>query len=188
MTSSEKLIPSLTHEVEQSLRAISPEQLDAAVEAIDKAERIFVAGAGRSGLVMRAFAMRLMHLGKTVYVVGDVTTPCIEEHDLLLIGSGSGSTGSLRIHAEKARSIGAVILLFTIAPESPIGSAADLEVHIPAPSPKAEGVVKTVDSIQPMGSLFEQSLFLLGDVLILTLMEQHQRNSEEMFKLHANLE
>jgi 6-phospho-3-hexuloisomerase len=188
MTSSENLIPSLTHEIEQCLRAISPEQLDAAVEAIDQAESIFVAGAGRSGLAMRAFAMRLMHLGKTVYVVGDVTTPGIKEHDLLLIGSGSGSTGSLQIQAEKARSIRAVILLLTIVPGSPIGSTADLEIHIPAPSPKANRAIKTVDSIQPMGSLFEQTLFLLGDILILRLMERNKRSSDEMFKLHANLE
>jgi 6-phospho-3-hexuloisomerase len=188
MTSSENLIPSLTREIEQCLRAVSSEQLDAAVEAIDRAERIFVAGAGRSGLAMRAFAMRLMHLGKTAYVVGDVTTPGVKKHDLLLIGSGSGSTGSLRIQAEKASRFGAMILLFTIAPGSPIGSEADLEVHIPAPSPKARRVLNAVDSIQPMGSLFEQTLFLLGDILILRLMEQDQRNSNEMFELHANLE
>ena len=188
MTSFEKLVSFVTGEIDQCLRAVSPEQLDAAVEAIGKAHRVFVAGAGRSGLAMRAFAMRLMHLGKTVHVVGDVTTPGIEEHDLLAIGSGSGSTGSLRIQAEKAKSIGAGILLLTIVPNSPIGSIADVVVHVPAPSPKAEGAADTIESIQPMGSLFEQSLFLLGDVLVLALMQHNQESSDEMFTRHANLE
>ena len=188
MTSFERLIPSVTGEIDQCLRAVSPEQLDAAVEAVDKAQRVFVAGAGRSGLGMRAFAMRLMHLGKTVHVVGDVTTPGIGKHDLLVIGSGSGSTGSLRIQAEKAKDIGAAILLLTIVPNSQIGAMADVVVRIPAPSPKAAEAAGTVESIQPMGALFEQSLFLLGDVLILVLMQHSQQNSDEMFTRHANLE
>ena len=188
MKSKEELIQIITGEVDQCLRSVSPAQLDAAVEKIDKAPRMFIAGAGRSGLAMRAFAMRLMHLGKTVHVVGDVTAPSIEEHDLFVIGSGSGSTGSLRVQAEKARSIGAQILLITIVPESPIGSIADAVVSIPAPSPKAKAAAGIVKSVQPMGSLFEQSLFLLGDFLILALMEHRHQDSEEMFKRHANLE
>lgn len=188
MRSSETLLTSITREIDQCLRAVSGEQLDAAVEAIDTAQRVFVAGAGRSGLAVRAFAMRLMHLGKTVHVVGDVTTPGICAGDLLVIGSGSGSTGSLRIQAEKAKAIGADILLLTIMPHSPIGTLADVVVQIPAPSPKAEDAANTVESIQPMGSLFEQSLFLLGDCLILALMQHNQQSSDEMFTRHANLE
>ncbi len=37
--------------------------------------RIFVTGLGRTGLMARGFAMRLMHLGRRVYHVGDVITP-----------------------------------------------------------------------------------------------------------------
>jgi len=188
MTSSEKLISSVIGEIDQCLRAVSPEQFDAAVEAIDAAGRVFVAGAGRTGLVMRALAMRLMHLGKTVHVVGDVTTPGIREGDLLVIGSGSGTTGSLRIQAEKAKGIGADILLLTIMSHSPIGTIAEMVVQIPAPSPKADDAANTVESIQPMGSLFEQCLLLLGDFLILALMQRNQQNSDEMFTRHANLE
>ena len=63
------------------------------VTAIRGAKRVFVAGAGRSGLMMRAFAMRVMQLGIDTYVVGESTTPDVRKDDLLIIGSGSGRTG-----------------------------------------------------------------------------------------------
>jgi len=137
---------------------------------------------------MRGFAMRLMHMGKTVHVVGDVTTPGIEAGDLLVIGSGSGSTGSLQVIAEQAKKHGATVLLLTIVPDSPIGSMADVVVQIPAPSSKAPDATETVESLQPMGSLFEQALFVLGDVLVLALMQAQGLDSDEMFARHANLE
>ena len=137
---------------------------------------------------MRALAMRLMHFGKKVFVVGDVTTPAIARDDLLLIGSGSGSTGSLQVMAHRARSAGAKILLITIVPNSPIGQLADCVIRVPAPSTKAKDATETVKSVQPMGSLFEQALFLLGDALVLSLMEKHGIDSDRMFTRHANLE
>lgn len=178
----------IVDEIGRCLSAVPAPAVEQAVRIIGESPRIFVAGAGRSGLAMRAFAMRLMHAGKTVHVVGDVTTPNIQAADWLIIGSGSGSTGSLRGQAEKAKALGAKILLITIVPESPIGLLADLVIHVPAPSPKAPGAAATVASVQPMGSLFEQCLFLLGDVLIFLLMEQRDLKSETMFVRHANLE
>ena len=188
MQSPQEIIPLIVREIDQCLGAVAPAQVEAAVDAIDKAQQLFIAGAGRSGLAMRAFAMRLMHLGKTVHVVGDVTTPGIAQRDLLVIGSGSGSTDSLRAMAGRARAAGASVMLLTIVPDSPIGRIADVVVRIPAPSPKAGAAAGTVDSEQPMGSLFEQSLFLLCDATILALMRKHELASEEMFTRHANLE
>ena len=131
MSSFETLFTGVIGEIDRCLRAVSPEQFDAAVETIDAAERVFVAGAGRTGLAMRAFAMRLMHLGKTAYVVGETTTPGIAAGDLLVIGSGSGRTASLQAAAGKAKQLGARILLLTIDPGSPIGKLADAIVEIP---------------------------------------------------------
>ncbi len=179
----------VVREIGECLQSVSAEQIESAMESIDSAERIFVIGAGRSGLAMQAFAMRLMHLGKKVHWVGEVSTPAIGERDLLVIGSGSGSTASLQTTASRAKESGAQVLLFTIQPDSPIGRLADGVVRIPAPSPKVEGEVTSVDSVQPMGSLFEQSLFLLCDTFILTLMQKEgDRSSEVMFTRHANLE
>jgi len=176
-------------EIERCLKSVLPEEIEGAIETIDRAQRIFVIGAGRTGLAMQAFAMRLMHLGKQVHWVGDVSTPAITEDDLLVIGSGSGSTASLQATASRAKQIGAQVLLFTIQPDSPIGQLADGVVRVPAPSPKVEGKATAVDSVQPMGSLFEQSLFLLCDTLILSLMQNEGGSSSEaMFARHANLE
>src|SRR5690606_2731649 len=74
---------------------IPQEEIIQLVNRIKVSRRIFVAGAGRSGLMMKAFAMRLMHLGLDVYVVGDTITRSIDQGDLLLIGSGSGETKTL---------------------------------------------------------------------------------------------
>ena len=60
-------------------------------------------GAGRSGLVAKAFAMRLMHLGFTAYVVGETITPAMRPKDLLVIFSGSGRTKTIADIAETAR-------------------------------------------------------------------------------------
>ena len=182
------IVATIAHEIRVCLSDVSADEVAAALSTIDSRERIFVAGAGRSGLAMRALAMRLMHFGKKVYVVGDVTTPAIARDGLLLIGSGSGSTGSLLAMAHRAHGLGARILLITIVPDSPIGQLADYVVRVPAPSTKAKGATGTVNSVQPMGSLFEQVLFLLGDAFVLSLMEKHGIDSDVMFTMHANLE
>ena len=151
------------------------------------ARRIFVAGAGRSGLAGRAFAMRLMHFGFDAFVIGEIATPAYSRDDLLVICSGSGETGSLVSIAEKAKRIGGKIALVTIVPDSTIGKLADRRLTLPAPSPKARGG-EVVRSIQPMGSLFEQALLLFLDAVILELMARRGVVSEEMFARHANLE
>lgn len=174
-------------ELQTTLSQISGEQASQLVEAITTTPRIFVAGAGRSGLAMKGFAMRLMHLGFPVYVVGETITPGISGGDLLLIGSGSGSTGSLGAMANRARATGARIVLISTRADSPIGQVADIVLTIPASTPKA-GSSPNPQSIQPMASLFEQSLSLTLDALILMLMSELKVDSEVMFSKHANLE
>ena len=181
-----RYIRQVLEELEGALSAISPGEAKAFADAILNAERIFVAGAGRSGLAAKAFAMRLMHLGLPVFVAGETTTPGIRAGDLIVIGSGSGATVSLAGMAEKAKAVGASVALVTIFPASRIGSLADLVVEIPAPTPKASA--SRLTSIQPMGSLFEQSLLLFLDITVMELMARKATNSDAMFQRHANLE
>ena len=157
------------------------------VDVIMDAQTVFVAGAGRSGLAMKSFAMRLMHIGFDTYVVGETVTPSITDKDVLLIGSGSGSTSSLVTSANKAEAIGATICLVTIDENSPIGKLGDVVLTLPAPSPKVNRDLG-FRSVQPMGSLFEQSLLLTLDAIILLLMEKTGKTPESMFNRHANLE
>jgi len=175
-------------EIDRTLAHIDTGCLERAMRDLGDADRIFIAGAGRSGLVMRSFAIRLMHMGKQVFVVGENVTPGIGEGDLLVIGSGSGRTDSLVAFAQKAKSVGSRLLLFTISPESPIGKLADLVVLISAPSHKVLVEMDHSTSMQPKGSLFEQSLFLVLDYLVIELMKRANLRSEDLFSRHANLE
>ncbi|WP_460323714.1 6-phospho-3-hexuloisomerase [Paenibacillus sp. YSY-4.3] len=175
-------------ELDQAANEIAAEQLDQLMKAILSAERIFVAGAGRSGLMMRAFAMRLMHLGLEVYVVGETVTRSLGKGDLLLIGSGSGETRSLVPMAEKARSLEATVGALTLSPESSLGRLADLIVKLPgAPKDQADNTAATA-TVQPMGSLFEQLLLLACDAVILALMDKQELSGRAMYGNHANLE
>ncbi len=181
-------IETILSELTECLNGVSSESLVKAVALIESSTRIFVAGAGRSGLCMRAFGMRLMHLGKTVYVVGDTTTPSIAEHDLLILGSGSGRTASLLKIAETARHCGADVLLFTTDTTSPLAELSTLKVVIPAPSYMEADKPEKLTSTQPLGSLFEQSMFILNDSLIRELMLRMGVDTKQMLKRHANLE
>lgn len=158
------------------------------IGAIQSCNSLFVAGVGRSGLLLRCFTMRMMHMGKPVYFVGDVTTPSIAQGDMLLIGSGSGETGSLVAMAKKAKSLGVKVALISANPTSTIAGMADLTVVVPGPTPKGVGSFEAAPSRQPMGNLLEQGVFLLLDVVVMKLMEKLGKTSDEMFRRHANLE
>jgi 6-phospho-3-hexuloisomerase len=181
------LVPALLQELSSALHSVNANDLEQFKRSILEAKHIFIAGKGRSGLQMRAFAMRLMHLGLAVHVVDDVTTPALSTSDLLVIGSGSGRTASLVNYAQKAKAVNARIALVTITPASPIGELADVIVRIEASTPKL-GDADVPRSIQPMGNLFEQSLGLLLDITTMLLMADLNQTSEQMFTRHANLE
>ena len=171
--------------VVSALRSASASSLDEAATALAAAPRIFVLGAGRSGLALKMTAMRLMHLGLDVHVVGEVTSPAIASGDLLLVASGSGTTGAIVRAAETAQSVGANILALTTAPESPLGRLAAVTVVIPAAAKQDHaGQV----SAQYSGGLFEQAVLLVGDALFHTLWQASGATAEQLWPRHANLE
>ena len=178
----------IVREIDECMARVSQESIEQALPQIIGARRVFLAGRGRSALGIQGFAMRLVHLGIDAHLVGETTTPPICAGDCLIIGSGSGRTATLLAVATKAKEIGAKILLFTIDPNSPIAQQANCVVVIPASSPKAQISNPNDQSIQPMGSLFEQCLFLLLDGFVLLLMQKYNVTAAEMFTRHANLE
>jgi len=163
---------------------LDQEQLAALVEAILAAKRVFVCGAGRSLLMMRAFAMRLMHMGVEAYVVGETITPAIAPGDLLIAGSGSGRTQVTLVVVRTATAHGAATAVITAHGDSEIAEACDLVVVVPLPVNDEGGP----SSRQPLGSLFEQSLLVVGDILVLELMERLGVTNEQMWARHTNLE
>ena len=179
----ETILKSILQELTENEKRVSQDEMEKFADAILKADRIFVAGAGRSGFVARAFANRLMHMGLTVFFVGEPTTPAIKASDLLVIGE----TGSLVVMAQKAKKIGASVITVTIHPEASIGKLSEAWICIPGATPKSN-LEDTVKSVQPMGNAFEQMTWLVYDAVIMILMKKTGRTEEEMFKLHANLE
>ena len=182
-----ELIDAILADIGRALRQVDPAQVDDICSALQSADRIFVAGKGRSGLQMKTFAMRLMQLGLSVHVVDDVTTPAIATGDLLLIGSSSGRTGSLLRYIDTARETGARLATFTGVLDSPIAAAAASVVHIPATNFKA-GSPTGFDSVLVMGSLFEHCLGLICDLIIIRLKAARGVDESAMNARHANLE
>ncbi|WP_191556747.1 6-phospho-3-hexuloisomerase [Metabacillus idriensis] len=173
-------------ELNHSADLIADEEAEKLVNGILESKKVFVAGAGRSGFMAKSFAMRMMHMGIDSYVIGETVTPNFEKEDILIIGSGSGETKSLVSMAEKAKSIGGKIATVTIFPDSTIGQLADITIKLPgSPKDQSEGDYKT---IQPMGSLFEQTLLLFYDAVILRFMEKKELDTNKMYGRHANLE
>jgi 6-phospho-3-hexuloisomerase len=161
------------------------EQVALIISHLQSAECIFLVGAGRSGLALRSAAMRLMHFGLTVYVVGETTTPAIRKGDLLIAASGSGTTSAIVNAAEKAVTVGAKVISFSTITDSALAKCSALVVVIPAAQKEDHG--KTV-SAQYAGSLFEQALLLLTDAIFQTMWANQGTPAEELWKRHANLE
>ncbi|NLC96693.1 MAG: SIS domain-containing protein [Erysipelotrichaceae bacterium] len=155
---------------------------------IINAKHIYISGAGRSGLMIKAFANRLMHLGKSVSIIGDVSNPATSDNNLLIIGSGSGETDSLVILAKKAKKLNLKIALITMDKDSSIAKLSDVVIVLPGVSPKLNTETFEITSIQPMGSAFEQMCLIAYDSIIIELMKKMNQTSDEMFKRHANLE
>ncbi len=128
--------------------------------------------------------MRLIQMGFQAAIVGEPTVPAIKEDDVLLICSASGETAILTAHAKKAKTIGAKLLLITASPASALAALCDHMVVLKASSKNDV----TDASIQPMGSLFEQSVGILLDIMVLYLMEKYQITNTDMYSNHANLE
>jgi len=161
------------------------ESIDVAVSEILMAERLFLFGMGRTGLIMKAFAMRLMHLGMKVHFVGDVTTPSIRVGDLFLVGTASGETPSIIHSCNRSRKAGSRILSLTGTEESTVTSLSDRVVHIGIKGKKSR---EKVNSLQPMGNGFQQALLILTDMIIIDLKEKMGISTREMFYNHTNLE
>jgi len=177
----------ILEELDSLLAAVDEQQMREFMDALASARRIFVIGMGRTGLVMRAFAMRLMHVGFSAHVIGETTTPSIGQGDLLVVGSGSGETRWPLDATEMAKKLGARVVTITSRPESSLARAADLVIKLPAASLKARSS-DAHPSAQPVGSLFEQGLLVLLDAVVMLLMERIPEAPAILPERHANIE
>lgn len=177
--------------------SINEEQISAFIQAILDAKRIYVMGAGRSGLVAKSFAMRLMHTGFTSYVVGETITPAIAEGDLIIAFSGSGNTKTIADIAETAKNFGVKIALISSDENSRIGKLADFMIKIetqrdPIAKDSHEYEIRQMlgayRSFAPLGTIFETSSLIFSDAVISTIMTMKKIDESELKRRHTNIE
>jgi 6-phospho-3-hexuloisomerase len=171
---------------------ISPKEFENFINFILQVPRIYIIGAGRSGLVARAFGMRLVHLRKKVFIVGETITPALRRGDGLIAVSGSGKTSWVVETTRVSKSLGGKVAAVTSNPESDIARIADVLVVI-----RSEVIPRNVNDyttrelmgipLPPLGSLFEISTLIFFEACVLELMRRLGIEEEEMKKLHANL-
>jgi 6-phospho-3-hexuloisomerase len=177
---------SVLSEVKTTLDSLNATSVDALMNQILDAEQVFFIGVGHVMLSLQATAKRLAHLGIKTYVVGQITEPAITDKDLLIVGSGSGESAFPLIIAKKAKEIGAKIAHIGSNPHSTMKQYTDVFVRIPV-STKLN-LENEIPSVQPMTSLFEQNLLLLGDIISLMIINKNDIDIHNLWKYHANLE
>ncbi len=173
-------------ELTDVVNRIDPEQVKALIETLAAANRVVLYGVGREGLMMKALAMRLFHMGLDVHIVGDMTTPPVKEGDLLVVSAGPGYFSTIEALMGVARGDGAKTVCFTAQPGGEVPQNADLAVVLPAQTMADDQSGPT--SFLPMGSLYEGVQYLFFEYLVLMLRDHMKITPEQMRHNHTNLE
>ena len=172
--------------LEEARRVITEadkKQIQSALEALERSQRVFVYGAGRSGLVARAFAIRLMHLGYQTFVIGETITAPVAKGDLVFLISGSGETYPVVMTAEIAANIGATVVSVTSNPETGIAQYSDIVINLDTARKDAKK-----SEMAPLGTMFESTVWILLDGFVADLMVRLGQTEVAMRKRHATLE
>ncbi|MBM4240156.1 MAG: 6-phospho-3-hexuloisomerase [Euryarchaeota archaeon] len=190
-----KTAEGITKHAVKVIDGLEKEKVARMIDIISNAKSIFIVGTGRSELVGKAFAMRLMHLGFKVHVIGEVTTPAIWKEDCLVAISGSGETKAVTIAAETAKDVGASVIGITASPDSTLGGYLDALVKIDSRTKMIawehydSHVLKgTYDDLTPLGTLFEDTTLLFLDGVIAEFMALLNIKEVDLKKRHAIIE
>jgi 6-phospho-3-hexuloisomerase len=175
----------IVEEIAQVAGKIDAGEVGRLVERIVAARTVVIAGEGRSGLVGRTFAMRLMQLGVAAYVAGETITPAVGAGDLFIAISGSGRTAATLTCASSAHDAGAEVVLVSARREGPLAELAADVLVIPGAT-KAGAPGESI-SRQPLSSLFDQALHVAFDAMVMLVMRRLGRSEDEMRRAHTNL-
>jgi 6-phospho 3-hexuloisomerase len=169
--------------IENILNDISQVNIKKIKNLFFKSNHIFVYGAGRSGLVAKAFAIRLVHLGFQTYVIGETITRPVQKGDLVVIVSGSGETIPAVMTAEISHNLGANVVSITAKKNSEIAKFADVTLFI-----SIDYIDEERKKYAPLGTLFEASVWILFDAIIADLLDSNDETEDLMRQRHATLE
>ena len=189
-------IKAILDNIESAQDFLDEEAIDKFEDIIIGSKNIFVTGAGRSGLAAKAFAMRLMHLGLSAYVVGETISPAIYEDDCIIAISGSGETNTIVSAAKISKKRGAKVLALTSYPESTLGKLADCYVLVKGRTKKEvddENYMKrqiygNYTSLTPLGTAFELTTLVFLDAIVSELMEKMHQTESDLKARHTVLE
>jgi len=183
--------------IENVIEGISEKEIETMLAVIldAKDKKIVTIGTGRSSFVGKCFALRLMHLGFNVYVIGETITPALRDGDLVVAISGSGTTNTVVTQAEVAKEIGAKVLSITSHPDSPLGSISDYVVEVKGRTKIAREddyisrqMMGEHEPLAPLGTMFELSALVFLDSIIAELMHRMGKKEEDLRKRHAAIE
>ena len=174
----------IINELNQSVKTLSDDDIIDLIQKIQQHKRIFVYGTGRSGLMLKAFAMRLMQLGLNSFVVGETTTPSVQKGDLLILASASGETESVNIMAKSALNQGIDLAIICASDTSTLAKLKTPNMLLQSGTKFNQSPV----SQQPLGSLFEQMLLIIFDTVILVMGKEQNESNNDMAQRHASLE
>ena len=189
-------IKAILDNIESAQDYLDEEAIEKFEDIIIQSKNIFVTGAGRSGLAAKAFAMRLMHLGLSAYVVGETISPAIYEDDCIIAISGSGETNTIVSAAKIAKNRGSKVLALTSYPDSTLGQLADTYILVKGRTKKEvddENYMKrqihgNYTSLTPLGTAFELTTLVFLDAIVSELMEKMQQTESDLKARHTVLE
>ncbi|MDY6984903.1 MAG: 6-phospho-3-hexuloisomerase [Candidatus Thermoplasmatota archaeon] len=171
----------LTQKIKEDLDKLDECAINDMVESFFECDKMFIYGVGRSGLASKGFAMRLMHLGFKIYVMGETVSPPVNEGDLVILVSGSGRTNSVVKIAQLSKEVRAKIVVITAEKNSPLADLADLTIALDVQKDKNP-------KLAPLGTLFEDGSLVFFDCIISELLDRMGENEDRMTARHASLE
>ena len=171
-------------DLENVFERSAPSGFETLIRELVSADRIVCYGVGREGLMMEAFAMRLMHAGFRSYVVGEMVTPPVRGGDVFIASAGPGHFPTVETLLKVAREAGARTVVVTAQPARAALMPVDVVVHLPA---QTMVDVTAGLSVLTMGTPYEASLLVLGDLLVLRLLELTGQKREDMYSRYTNM-
>ena len=189
-------IKAILDNIKSAEEYLDEKAIDEFEDIVIGSKNIFVTGAGRSGLAAKAFAMRLMHLGLSAYVVGETISPAIYADDCIIAISGSGETNTIVSAAKIAKNRGSKVLALTSYPESTLGQLADAYILVKGRTKKEvddENYIKrqihgNYTSLTPLGTAFELTTLVFLDAIVSELMEKMEQTESDLKARHTVLE
>jgi 6-phospho 3-hexuloisomerase len=191
-----KTVIEITGHIREVVEGISEKDVEKAIDMMILSKRVFLEGAGRSGMVAKSFAMRLSHLKFEVFVVGETITPAVRDGDLFIAISGSGETTSVVNASASAKKAGALLLSITSDSSSTLGKMSNAVLKVEGRTKEdykrkdyvTEQISGRHEPLSPLGTLFEDTCMILLDGVIVSLMKKLRKTEEDLARTHSNVE